>query len=349
MDQFDQIVVGGGLAGSVLVYQLTQQRQHVCWIHKGQENSSTAVAAGLINPLVFRYLTSVWKVNELLPEAVHFYQSLEKISQRSFLHPITIAKIFGDQEEALWQQKMKKPEIAQWIDSIGNVPDNDFLFQPFGAGFVQGYWLDTVVFLEETNKIVAGQAVILTERFDLNELHFSSDGVTYKNHFHAKKLIFCEGWQAVENPFFDFVPFRPVKGELLTLKIENLNSNYLLNKDVFLLPLGNDIFRLGSTYDWDDLSDKPTESAKANLLSKLASFLNTKVEVIDHQAGVRPAIADRRPVAGLHPDYPQMAIFNGLGARGVMIAPWLGKQFLELLLHQKPLNEEIDLNRFVIK
>jgi glycine/D-amino acid oxidase-like deaminating enzyme len=118
---------------------------------------------------------------------------------------------------------------------------------------------------------------------------------------------------------------------------------------VFLLPLGNDIFRLGSTYDWDDLSDKPTESAKANLLSKLASFLNTKVEVIDHQAGVRPAIADRRPVAGLHPDYPQMAIFNGLGARGVMIAPWLGKQFLELLLHQKPLNEEIDLNRFVIK
>ncbi|MDN5349748.1 MAG: glycine oxidase [Bacteroidales bacterium] len=349
MDQFDQIVVGGGLAGSVLVYQLTQQRQHVCWIHKGQENSSTAVAAGLINPLVFRYLTSVWKVNELLPEAVHFYQSLEKISQRSFLHPITIAKIFGDQEEALWQQKMKKPEIAQWIDSIGNVPDNDFLFQPFGAGFVQGYWLDTVVFLEETNKIVAGQAVILSERFDLNELHFSSDGVTYKNHFHAKKLIFCEGWQAVENPFFDFVPFRPVKGELLTLKIENLNSNYLLNKDVFLLPLGNDIFRLGSTYDWDDLSDKPTESAKANLLSKLASFLNTKVEVIDHQAGVRPAIADRRPVAGLHPDYPQMAIFNGLGARGVMIAPWLGKQFLELLLHQKPLNEEIDLNRFVIK
>jgi glycine/D-amino acid oxidase-like deaminating enzyme len=349
LDHFDQIVVGGGLAGSVLVYQLTQQRQHVCWIHKGQENSSTAVAAGLINPLVFRYLTSVWKVNELLPEAVHFYQSLEKISQRSFLHPITIAKIFGDQEEALWQQKMKKPEIAQWIDSIGNVPDNDFLFQPFGAGFVQGYWLDTVVFLEETNKIVAGQAVILSERFDLNELHFSSDGVTYKNHFHAKKLIFCEGWQAVENPFFDFVPFRPVKGELLTLKIENLNSNYLLNKDVFLLPLGNDIFRLGSTYDWDDLSDKPTESAKANLLSKLASFLNTKVEVIDHQAGVRPAIADRRPVAGLHPDYPQLAIFNGLGARGVMIAPWLGKQFLELLLHQKPLNEEIDLNRFVIK
>ncbi|MDD4087647.1 MAG: FAD-dependent oxidoreductase [Bacteroidales bacterium] len=349
MDHFDQIVVGGGLAGSVLVYQLTQQGQHVCWIHKGQEKSSTAVAAGLINPLVFRYLTSVWKANELLPEAVNFYQTIEEISQRNFLHPITIAKVFGDQDEAIWQQKMKKPEIAQWIDSIGNVPHNDFLFQPFGAGFVQGYWLDTVVFLEEINKIVAGQAVILSERFDLDELHLTSDGVTYKNRFHAKKLIFCEGWQAVKNPFFDFVPFRPVKGELLTLKIENLNSNYLLNKDVFLLPLGHDIFRLGSTYDWNDLSDEPTKSARANLLTKLASFLNTKVEVIDHQVGVRPAIADRRPVSGVHPDYPQLAIFNGLGARGVMIAPWLGKQFLELLLHQKPLNEEIDLNRFVIK
>jgi glycine/D-amino acid oxidase-like deaminating enzyme len=191
--------------------------------------------------------------------------------------------------------------------------------------------------------------VILLERFDLDNLYLTSNGVTYKNRFNANKIIFCEGWQAVKNPFFNFVPFRPVKGELLTLKIENLKCNYLLNKDVFLLPLGKNIFRLGSTYDWDDLAGEPTESARAFLLSKLASFLNTKVEVIDHQAGVRPAIADRRPVAGLHPDYPQLAIFNGLGARGVMIAPWLGKQFLELLLHLKPLNEEIDLNRFVKK
>jgi glycine/D-amino acid oxidase-like deaminating enzyme len=349
LDHFDQIVVGGGLAGSVLVYQLTQQGQHVCWIHTGQEKSSTVVAAGLINPLVFRYLTSVWKANKLLPEAVNFYQSIEEISQRSFLHPITIAKVFGDQDEALWRQKMKKPEITQWIDSIGKVPDNDLLIQPFGAGFVQGYWLDTVVFLEEINKIVADKVVTLSDRFYLDDLHLMSDGVTYKNRFHANKIIFCEGWQAVINPFFNFVPFRPVKGELLTIIIENLNSNYLLVKDVFLLPLGKNIFRLGSTYDWDDLSDEPTEKARAHLLDKLYSFLKVKVEVIDHQAGVRPAIADRRSVAGLHPDYPQLAIFNGLGARGVMIAPWLGKQFVEHLLFQKSLDEKIDLNRVVKK
>jgi len=349
LDHFDQIVVGGGLAGSVLVYQLTQQGQHVCWIHSRQEKSSTAVAAGLINPLVFRYLTPVWKVNELLPEAVNFYQSIEEISQRSFLYPITIAKIFGEQDEVLWQQKITKPAIAQWIDSIGYVTDNELLIQPCGAGFVQGYWLDTVVFLEEINKIVAGRAVMLSERFDLDELHLSSDGVTYKNCCQAHKLIFCEGWQAVKNPFFDFVPFRPVKGELLTLKIENLKSNYLLNKDVFLLPLGNNLFRLGSTYNWDDLSDEPTVSARVNLLGKLAAFLNTKVEVIDHQAGVRPAVADRRPVIGAQPEYPQLAIFNGLGARGLMIAPWLRKQFVEHLLYQKPLNPEVDLQRFLKK
>jgi len=349
LDHFDQIVVGGGLAGSVLVYQLTQQGQNVCWIHSKQKKSSTAIAAGLINPLVFRYLTPVWKVNKLLPEAVNFYQSFEAISKRKLLHPITIAKVFGDQDENLWQEKMKKPAIAQWVDSIGKIPDNDLLIQPFGAGFVQGYWLDTVVFLEEINKNISNHTLVLSESFELNHLHIANEGVTYKNRIHARKIVFCEGWLAVKNPLFDFVPFRPVKGELLTLKIENLQSKYLLNKDVFLLPLGNGMFRLGSTYDWDDLTDEPTAKAKAYLLDKLSIFLNAKIEVIDHQAGVRPAIADRRPVAGLHPDYPQLAIFNGLGARGVMIAPWLGKQIVEHLLYQKPPDQEINLQRFVKK
>jgi glycine/D-amino acid oxidase-like deaminating enzyme len=347
LDRFDQIVVGGGLAGTVLVYQLTKAGQRVCWIKSGLERSSTMVAAGLINPLVFRYLTPVWKVQTLLPEAISFYKMFEKEFGQQCLHEIKIAKVFGDQDAVLWQRKMQLTEIAPWIDGIGAVLDNELLIQPHGVGFVNGYWLDTGVLLRGMDHYLSDKTVSFNERFDLKRLNIEQDKVSYDKRYLADKLIFCEGWEAAQNPLFDFIQFRPVKGELLTIKIDNLKSKYLLNKEVFLLPLGEQLFRLGSTYDWDDLSIDITTQAREYLLEKLASFLPTKVEVIDHQAGVRPAVADRRPVAGLHPEYPQLAIFNGLGARGVMIAPWLGQQLLELLLYQKPLDEEVDLQRFM--
>ncbi|MBZ0244259.1 MAG: FAD-binding oxidoreductase [Bacteroidales bacterium] len=159
-------------------------------------------------------------------------------------------------------------------------------------------------------------------------------------------MIFCEGWNAVNNSFFNFIPFRPVKGELLTLKIKDWKSDYLLNKDVFLLPIGDQFYCLGSTYDWDDLSDKPTEAAKTDLLEKLKAFLPLEVEVVKHCAGVRPAVADRRPVAGLHPEFPRLAILNGLGARGLLIAPWLSRQLLELIVDNKEIDQDVNPARF---
>lgn len=308
--------------------------------------SSTDVAAGLINPLVFRYLTPVWKVETLLPQAVSFYRQLEADCNQQFLHEITIAKLFGDQDQALWQRKMKIPKVSRWVGSIGTIADAPQLVQPWGAGFVNGYWLDTSVFLIAVERLLSQHLDVVQCHFDSSKLELAEEGIIYENSVAAKKLIFCEGWNAVNNPYFNFIPFRPVKGELLTLKIKGWKSDYLLNKDVFLLPLGDQHFRLGATYDWDDLSDLPTEAAKTSLLEKLKTFLPLEVEVVAHRAGVRPAVADRRPVAGLHPEHPQLAILNGLGARGVMIVPWLSQQLLDLIVKNKEVDQEVNPMRF---
>lgn len=349
LKQFDQLIVGGGLAGSLMAYRLWKADQKVCWIKDSPAGSSTDVAAGLINPLVFRYLTPVWKVDTLLPEAVSFYRQLETECDQQLLHEIIIAKLFGNQEQALWQRKMKLPKVSQWVESIGNISDMPMLVQPFGAGFVKGYWLDTSAFLLAMERLLNPHLEIIQDHFEVSKLKLSEQGVNYQNVCVAKKIIFCEGWQATTNAYFNFIPFRPVKGELLTLKINGWQSDFVLNKEVFLLPIGKHILRLGATYDWDDLSDSPTKAGQKSLIEKLKTFLPVEVEVVDHRAGVRPAVADRRPVAGLHPELPQLTILNGLGARGVMIAPWLSQQLLDLIVNQKPIDPEVNPARFLGK
>jgi len=346
LKQFDQLVVGGGLAGSLMAYRLWKAGQKVCWMKTAFAGNSTDVAAGLINPLVFRYLTPVWKVETLLPQAVSFYRQLEADCGQRFLHEITIAKIFGDQDESLWQRKIKIQKVSRWVESTGAITDAPKLIQPFGAGFINGFWLDTSVFLTAVELLLTQHLQVMHDHFEFSKLELTEQGVVYQNSVSANKLIFCEGWNVVNNSFFNFIPFRPVKGELLTLKIKDWKSNYLLNKDVFLLPLGNQHFLLGATYDWDDLTDTPTEAAKISLLEKLKTFLPLEIEVVAHRAGVRPAIADRRPVAGSHPERLQLAILNGLGARGVMIAPWLSQQLLKLLVNDKEIESEVSPERF---
>ncbi|MBZ0244260.1 MAG: FAD-binding oxidoreductase [Bacteroidales bacterium] len=177
LKQFDQLVVGGGLAGSLMAYRLWKAGQKVCWIKTSSEGSSTDVAAGLINPLVFRYLTPVWRVETLLPQAVSFYRQLEAECSQQFLHEITVAKLFGDQDQALWQQKMKLPKVSRWVESIGAVADAPHLIQPWGAGFVNGYWLDTSLFLKAVEQLLSQHLNIIEGNFNASKLELTEEGV----------------------------------------------------------------------------------------------------------------------------------------------------------------------------
>ena len=67
---------------------------------------------------------------------------------------------------------------------------------------------------------------------------------------------------------------------------------------------------------------------------------------MDHEAGVRPTTGDRRPLLGVHKDNHRLAFFNGLGTRGVMIAPLMAKKLYQFLENDQALDKEIDISRF---
>ena len=119
----------------------------------------------------------------------------------------------------------------------------------------------------------------------------------------------------------------------------------IYNRRIFVLPQTAHEAIVGATYNWQDTSLSPTAHARKILEEKLCSTFNLSYAVYDQQVGIRPATFDRRPFIGIHPQYPQLAIFNGLGTKGVSLAPYFAKIFVEHLLLQKELPQEIQLSR----
>jgi len=136
----------------------------------------------------------------------------------------------------------------------------------------------------------------------------------------------------------------PVRGEGLTVRIPGLRLKHVVHRGVFILPVGDDRYRVGSTFAWDNVWSGPTEEARRWLLDKLERIVSRPVVVEEHWAGVRPASRDRRPVLGRLG--AQEAILNGLGARGVLLAPWSALHLAAHLFDDAPLDPEVDVRRF---
>ena len=69
-------------------------------------------------------------------------------------------------------------------------------------------------------------------------------------------------------------------------------------------------------------------------------------EVIEHSAGIRPTTIDRRPIIGSHPNYKNIYVFNGLGSRGILLAPTLSCWLYNHIYKRLLISKEVDIKRF---
>lgn len=347
MSQYKVLIVGQGLAGSILAIQLSRRKIPFLLLDKPGYTVSSGVAAGMMNPIVFRYLTLGWRSVNLFNQAIGFYRDFEAESTRNLLHQVDVARILGEGERIQWEKKSQLPGFGNWIDL--NFSGKDLMppvEAPHGFGLLRNLaWLDVEGFLHTVREKLYHDNSLIEGFFSHDKLRCTVSGFEYEQQ-QFDQLVFCEGHRAIDNPWFKELPFRPVKGELLRLFIPKLRTGFVLSKDVFLLPIGDGMFKLGATFDWNDLSNEPTMSGKRYLLDKLQTFYKGEVKVVDHQAGIRPAMADRRPVAGEHPVIKGMYIFNGLGAKGVMLAPAIGSFLADKLAGISTEDDEISPSRF---
>lgn len=345
----DFLIVGQGVAGSVLAWTLDQRGCSVLLADDPGLPSASAVAAGIVNPLTGRKLVRTWKANELFPFLHQFYSGIEQQLKVRFFHPKTIYRPFRSVREqtdylALTADPSIRPYVAEAVD---NQLYSDCIRNPFGGLEVtQGGWLDLTEFVRVIKGYFMRKNGYFEGRVDLDDLNIKENKVVWKD-IDITKVIFCDGVLARENPLFSYLPYAPVKGQILTAVAETYSIEAIVNQGIFILPVRPGLIRIGATYSWDDLDWQTTDDGRQFLESKVGQILNVPYRVVTQQAGIRPSTKDRRPFIGLHPAHPAVGIFGGMGTKGVSLAPYLAAQFSRHLLDGEDLAPEANISRYV--
>ena len=341
----DFIVVGNGLAG-ISFSEIALQNNKSIFVFDNNSQPSSKVAGGLYNPVVLKRFSEVWKAKEQIEFAFPLYHNIQSRLNVIFDYELPILrKLFSIEEQNNWFQAADKLNLAPFLDPKLSKQKYDAIDSPFHYGKVNhtGY-LEISTLIESYSKYLKSLNCYSTEAFDYNEIQFLESGIKYKD-IQAKNIIFAEGFGIHANPFFNDLPLDGTKGELLIIKAPKVNLDVVIKSSVFILPIGNDLFKVGATYDWSDKTNNPTAEGKKELVDKLKELISCDFEIVEHFAGVRPTVKDRRPLVGTHPIHFQLHVLNGLGTRGVMLGPYLANQLFQHIDNGAPLENEINIER----
>jgi glycine oxidase len=324
----DFAIIGGGLAGTTIAWRLWEAGASFVLVDARDLGSSSRVAAGLLTPITGQRPTLSWRWDELSEVAFQFYRDVESQSQMRFFYPRPMVRVFDSIKERK-EFESRFPEIAICEKLLAT----DTFETPFGAAEVPGAArLDVRAYLDASHRFFEQHDAMMYHRVEIDELIHSK--------LNVRHVIFCQGYQ--QNALFHMVRFAASQGEILTLRIpENVEHRTINRMGKWLTHIRDDIYRAGSTYDRSRLDGLPTQAGRDAILSALSRTLRLPVEVVDHQAGVRPIIHVSKPIVAVHPTNPCWSFFNGLGSKGSVSAPFFSQQLVDHLLHGSSLEEQL--------
>ncbi|HEU5146715.1 MAG TPA: FAD-dependent oxidoreductase [Chryseosolibacter sp.] len=344
----DLIIVGQGLAGSAVAMRALERAYRIAVFDRPADNRSSRVAAGLFNPITGKNLVKSWLADAAFPALHRFYPAIEKITNKRFFHPLPVYKTFNSIEEQ-----------NEWLGKTGDDPYGNYLLRffppgkfdqsindPFG-GFTlsQSGYLDTGAYLDAVAKFLEERHLYYPELFDYEKLDVKEDGVAYGS-LRARRIIFCEGVRNASNPWMNIFPVNSLKGEFISVQC-HWEKDVILNRGVYMVPgAGSSEWRVGATYNWNDHNPGITSWARNELSGKLDALIRMPYTITGQQWGVRPTTRDRRPIIGSHPRYPSMIIFNGLGTKGVSLAPYFSEVLFRWMENKGTIEKEADVSRF---
>ncbi len=347
--EIDYLIVGQGIAGTVLAHTLLEQGQKVLVIDNEYSFTSSKASVGICNPVTGKRLTKTWAGDSIFPFLHSFYTGLEKKMGKKILYPKEVYRIFHSVEE---QNRLFAESASGSLSEFMNFEvDNSqytlLIDNPLGGWeSKQACYIDTEVLLESSKEYFETAGVYQKDLFDYSKIEFEEEKVRYKS-YRAKKIIFCEGARVIDNEYFNWIPLKSVKGEWLKIETSPINLQNIINQGIFLLPLGKGIWKVGATYNWEDKSADITENSREELVGKLNAIFKIPYKILTQKVGMRPASFDRRPIIGLHPKFSQLGVFNGLGTKGLSLAPYYSLQFHHFLEQRQEIDKEADLNRFI--
>ena len=323
----DFLIIGQGLAGSLLAWQLMQKNCRVLVVDNGLENASQ-VAAGLINPITGMRFVKSFQVDDYLPIAKQHYAELSQHFQQAFYIEKPMLRLFkNSKERSNAEKRLLDPNYQSYLGNI----QHDSIEQ------------------HQTGYLLTRALLAALKQFFIEQNSYQHSEFNYSDwqDVQAKTIIFCEGHHARFNPYFSWLPFQVVKGEIMTLQHQQTIPDNILNYGHWLIPLNQNTVRTGATFDTENLNTEPTTAGKQELLVSLNNVLPLNAQITAHQAQIRPCTLDKQPFIGFHPTHKQLAIFNGFGAKGSLQIPYYAKLFTDVLLNNAILPDYCNIQRYV--
>ena len=346
---YDYIIVGQGIAGTMVGLQLEQRNKSFIFLDPCLSNTSSQIAAGIVNPVTGRRFVKSWMYEELIQHATRIYRQIEKDSGLSIIREVDIIRTLMDQRtQNDWARKRVRSDFEPFISDDKDLNGFDKILKDkdYTIGVVKGgYKVEIARVIDYCRKKWLSEQCFKKEALDYSKLTVSHESVVYQD-IRARSIIFCEGYRFRDNPLFKISPLQPSKGELLIVRVENHNLSRLFKRKYFYVPISKHHIWYGASNGWEVDDEKPTSLAYDKLKTALTHQLGVPFAIEEHQAAIRPTVIDRRPFMGTHPTKPNVHVFNGLGTKGASLAPYWSGRFVDFILDERPLHEEVDVKRF---
>lgn len=331
MKKINTLVVGQGIAGSLVAYMLHQNKIPFTVIDPANPGTASRVAAGMFTPISGKRKTIHPAALEQIPYAIKIYKEIEQLVGTTILHLENIYQVYHSTSERNdLTERSSNAEFAKFIITSPN-PFNH-IKQEFGAfEITNSGWLDCDLFISSIARWLKQNDVLTEAVFVYEDLRISNSVMKYHD-MEFNNIIFCEGYQAINNPFFKQENIIPCKGDILTIKCDQLSTERIIkNNGIYLIAKGDDLFRAGSTYQWNNSNLQPDKAAKKIMEQQIGALLENGFTTIDHQTAIRPTTQNREVIAKRHTANAGMFILNGLGTKGVLQGPLWAKYIVHLL------------------
>ena len=346
---YDILIVGQGLAGTLISWKLEQSGCTVYHVDPGHERASSNVAAGLMNPITGRRYVKSWRFDDLLPVARQTYRELEELLGITLYHEYGIIRsLFNHREENDWLARTGDPAYQPYMLGEPRMTTfADHIRPAYSYGEVrQSAQVHIGRLIRAYRERLSAKKALREEAFEYDQLDILDQGVQYGT-IRARRVVFAEGAAAANNPFFAHLPFGGAKGQAIWVRIPGADFPKILKQRIFIVPWEEDVYWIGSTNSNHFDHDGPTGEARAYLTERLSDILTLPFELIDHRSAIKPTVKDRRPFLGRHHEYPHLYIFNGLGTKGTSLGPYWAAHLRDFILKNSTLDKEVDIRRFI--
>ena len=340
MPPVDCLIIGQGIAGSLLAWELQKLGQSVRVVDELRPNSASMIAAGIMNPVIGKRFSADEQSTRFLHQAKESYAQLQEEFGQEYFHRSPIRRIFETvQDRERFEARLpslNKLGLCQEIDPPGTcgTPIKD----PHGSALVsEGGFCQMLDLLSTLRFHFSNHNLLSEEAFHPPDLQVSATHIGWKD-YHAGHIVFCEGMATRQNPYLQSIPLDSYKGEILQIRspLDLSPHQHILNCGTWLVPTTNQAYYAGSTYEPGETDAHPSEQGQNAILNGLRRFTDAPLSVSSQFAGLRPVTPDRLPVVGPIPGQERLHVFNGLGSRGATWAPVLAQALARQIVEATP-------------